>query len=143
MYFLLEREMNVQYIGASERRNGKCRAQAHSLSRFHAPRSRFSWIYPGNTQLLIAGWFAPKSFSWRLPVWKTSRSLNALTCRGESSPNDFPDLESLEAATLQFQTRYNQIAEPFKWKYTKDDLKKTLSKIPAHTDPIDQMRLAA
>jgi len=59
------------------------------------------------------------------------------------TPNDFPDLESLEAAILQFQTRYNQIAEPFKWKYTKDDLKKTLSKISAHADAIDQMLLAA
>jgi hypothetical protein len=59
------------------------------------------------------------------------------------TPNDFPDLGSLEVAILQFQTIYNQIAEPFKWKYTKDDLKKTLSKIQAHTDAANQMQLAA
>jgi hypothetical protein len=47
------------------------------------------------------------------------------------TPNDFPDLETLEAAMLQFQALYNQVGKPFKWKYTKDDLKRTLSKIHA------------
>jgi len=59
------------------------------------------------------------------------------------TPNDFPNLESLEAAILGFQALYNQIAKPFKWKYTKDDLKKTLSRIQAHTDTGNQVRLAA
>ncbi len=59
------------------------------------------------------------------------------------TPNDFPDLGSLETAILHFQALYNQIAKPFKWKYTKDDLKKTLSKIEAHTDDANQIRLAA
>jgi hypothetical protein len=59
------------------------------------------------------------------------------------TPNDFPDLKALEDAIFQFQDMYNQIAKPFKWKYTKDDLKKTLEKIQAQTDTINQLRRAA
>jgi hypothetical protein len=59
------------------------------------------------------------------------------------TPNDFPDLETLETTILQFQDLYNQIAKPFKWKYTKDDLKKTLEKIQPQTDIINQVRQAA
>jgi hypothetical protein len=59
------------------------------------------------------------------------------------TPNDFPSLESLEAAILEFQALYNQVAKPFKWKYTKDDLKKTLEKIQARRDTASQLRMAA
>jgi len=59
------------------------------------------------------------------------------------TPNDFPDLETLQRTILQFQALYNQIAKPFKWKYTKDDLKKTLEKIQAQQDTINQVRFAA
>jgi hypothetical protein len=59
------------------------------------------------------------------------------------TPNDFPDLKSLETTILQFQDLYNQVAKPFKWKYTKADLKKTLDKIQAQTDTINQVLLAA
>jgi DDE superfamily endonuclease len=59
------------------------------------------------------------------------------------TPNDFTDLQSLQLAILQFQALYNQIAKPFKWKYTKDDLKKTLLKIRAREAPNDYDRLAA
>jgi hypothetical protein len=59
------------------------------------------------------------------------------------TPNDFPDLESLEKTIFEFQTLYNLIAKPFKWKYTKDDLKKTLERIQAQTEIINQVRLAA
>jgi hypothetical protein len=59
------------------------------------------------------------------------------------TPNDFPNLETLEMTIFHFQALYNQIAKPFKWKYTEDDLKKTLSKIRAPTGRTDQVRLAA
>ena len=59
------------------------------------------------------------------------------------TPNDFASLESLETAILQFQALYNQIAKPFKWEYTKDDLKKTLSKIRAREAQTDPYHLAA
>jgi hypothetical protein len=59
------------------------------------------------------------------------------------TPNDFLHLEALETAIYEFQTIYNRIAKPFKWKYTKDDLKRTLSKIRPQTGTTDQPRLAA
>lgn len=59
------------------------------------------------------------------------------------TPNDFPDLEALETAILRFQDLYNQIAKPFKWKYTKDDLKKTLAKIHDREAIADCRLLAA
>ena len=37
-------------------------------------------------------------------------------------PNDFKSLESLKARILGFQSYYEQIAEPFEWKFTRNDL---------------------
>ena len=45
------------------------------------------------------------------------------------SPNDFNDLTELETRILDFQSFYTSMAKPFKWKYTQEDLKQTLSKI--------------
>jgi hypothetical protein len=59
------------------------------------------------------------------------------------TPNDFADLQSLKTAILQFQGLYNQIAKPFNWEYTKDDLKKTLAKIRAREARNDTYHLAA
>lgn len=59
------------------------------------------------------------------------------------TPNDYPDLQTLEKSILQFQDIYNEIGKPFKWKYTKEDLKKTLSKIQAHGGLTECQRLAA
>ena len=45
------------------------------------------------------------------------------------TPNDFKDLDEVERQLMQFQLYYEQIAKPFKWKFTKDDLKRILAKI--------------
>lgn len=44
------------------------------------------------------------------------------------TPNDFADLDTLEAHLLAFGRRYEQIAAPFEWKFTRDDLHKLLAK---------------
>jgi hypothetical protein len=44
------------------------------------------------------------------------------------TPNDFEDLDTLEAQLLAFGRRYEQIAAPFQWKFTRDDLNKLLAK---------------
>ena len=44
------------------------------------------------------------------------------------TPNDFPDLETLEAHLLAFGRRYEQIAAPFQWKFTRQDLHTLLAK---------------
>ncbi len=38
------------------------------------------------------------------------------------TPNDFPDLDTLERTLLEFGRRYEQIAAPFQWKFTRADL---------------------
>jgi hypothetical protein len=38
------------------------------------------------------------------------------------TPNDFSDLDTLEGQLLAFGRRYEQIATPFEWKFTRSDL---------------------
>ena len=42
---------------------------------------------------------------------------------------DFADLDDLAARILAFQDRYNRSAEPFGWKYTRDDLNRHLDRL--------------
>lgn len=42
------------------------------------------------------------------------------------TPNDFPDLRAVEKRLLDFQIRYQEVARPFKWKFTRKDLKEKL-----------------
>ena len=44
------------------------------------------------------------------------------------TPNDFADLDTLEQHLLAFGRRYEQIATPFQWKFTRQDLHKLLAK---------------
>jgi hypothetical protein len=44
------------------------------------------------------------------------------------TPNDFESLIELENRILSFQTEYEKVSTPFEWKFTRDDLKKLLSR---------------
>ena len=44
------------------------------------------------------------------------------------TPNDFEDLAALEAQLLAFGRRYQQIAAPFQWTFTRQDLDRLLAK---------------
>ena len=48
------------------------------------------------------------------------------------SPNDFHTLDEIEARLLDFQQYYEQIATPFEWKFTKNDLNALLERIAGH-----------
>lgn len=48
------------------------------------------------------------------------------------TPNDFFDLAEIEARLAAFEQRYNAVAEPFDWKFTRDDLNRLLARIAAH-----------
>jgi hypothetical protein len=48
------------------------------------------------------------------------------------TPNDFNDLQELEARILSFQSLYESTAKPFEWKFTRDDLRDLLSRLSAH-----------
>jgi hypothetical protein len=52
------------------------------------------------------------------------------------TPNDFDSLDTLEQRLLAFGRRYEQIAEPFEWKFTRQDLERLLHRLdskPPHT----------
>jgi len=46
------------------------------------------------------------------------------------TPTDFADLDTLANRVLAFQEHYEQIAAPFEWKFTIDDLHRVLAKTP-------------
>jgi len=50
------------------------------------------------------------------------------------TPNDFKDLETLEQKLLGFQSLYEEIAKPFKWKFTKEDLNRILSNLSEYNN---------
>jgi hypothetical protein len=45
------------------------------------------------------------------------------------TPNDFASLAEVEERLLRFQERYEQIAQPFQWKFTRQDLTALLAKL--------------
>jgi transposase-like protein/transposase len=55
------------------------------------------------------------------------------------SPNDFDDLDIVVELLTDFETRYNQTARPFKWKFTTTDLADLMARLDRHqattTDP--------
>ena len=46
----------------------------------------------------------------------------SITQRKVLTPNAFPDLDTLQRTLLAFGRRYEQIAAPFQWKFTRQDL---------------------
>lgn len=56
------------------------------------------------------------------------------------SPNDFDDLDAVVDRLAAFETRYNEAAKPFRWKFTTTDLADLLDRLDRHrptitTDP--------
>ena len=50
------------------------------------------------------------------------------------APNDFHCLDETQARLMAFQQQHQQIATPFEWKFTTDDLTALLDRIAAHED---------
>ena len=55
------------------------------------------------------------------------------------TPNDFHSLTRVRERLLQFQVHYEEVARPFEWKFTRDDLHRLLAKLSAE----EETRLAA
>jgi transposase len=51
------------------------------------------------------------------------------------TPSDFTGLDQIRDRLAAFQTRYNAIARPFTWKFTRADLSDLLRRIDAHDKP--------
>ena len=45
------------------------------------------------------------------------------------TPNDFGDLDAVERRLLAFGERYQQIATPFEWRFTRADLRRLLERL--------------
>ncbi len=45
------------------------------------------------------------------------------------TPNDFANLDALAERLLTFQERYEQVAQPFAWKFTRHDLDRLLLRL--------------
>ena len=45
------------------------------------------------------------------------------------TPINFADLDTLERTLLAFGRRYEQIARPFEWKFTRKDLQNVLDRL--------------
>lgn len=45
------------------------------------------------------------------------------------TPSDFESLEDLENRILKFQTEYEDVAKPFEWKFTREDLNNLITKL--------------
>jgi transposase len=58
------------------------------------------------------------------------------------SPNDFTDIDQIRDRLATFETRYNAVAKPFNWKFTRTDLDDLLNRIDAH-EAQRPLRLAA
>jgi hypothetical protein len=48
------------------------------------------------------------------------------------TPNDFYHLDQISDRLAGFEERYNQLAEPFDWTFTRDDLNDPLDRIAQH-----------
>jgi hypothetical protein len=48
------------------------------------------------------------------------------------TPNDFTDLSQIRDRLAAFETRYNAIAKPFRWTFTRTDLNDLAHRIEAH-----------
>ena len=57
-------------------------------------------------------------------------------------PNDFDNTAALARALNQFEHRYNQIAEPFDWSFTRQDLTELLDRLDQRQDDVP-LQLAA
>ena len=49
------------------------------------------------------------------------------------TPNNFPDLDTLQQTLLAFGRRYEQIATPFEWKFTRADLDRLVHRLDLPT----------
>jgi hypothetical protein len=66
----------------------------------------------------------------------------SITQRKVLQPNNFADLEAVEQTLLAFGRRYEQIAMPFEWKFTRRDLDKVLDRLNQASDPTAAQKAA-
>ena len=83
--------------------------------------------YPKHPQLILV--HSPIHASWlnQIEIYFSIVQRKVLT------PNDFTELSQVPERLLAFQNRYEAIAHPFKWEFTRDDLTNLMKKLDAPT----------
>jgi hypothetical protein len=66
--------------------------------------------------------------------WVTQPPVVSIIQRKVVTPNDFTDLDQITDRLAAFEDRYNTVAKPFDWRFTRDDLARLLERIAGH-DP--------
>jgi hypothetical protein len=91
-----------------------------SSHRGQASIERLEGAYP-NLRLI----HLPIHASWlnQIEIWFSIVQRKVLT------PNDFADLDAVEARLLAFQARYELLAQPFEWKFTRADLASLMARL--------------
>ncbi len=59
------------------------------------------------------------------------------------TPNDFTDLDQIRDRLAAFEDRYNAVAAPFNWRFTRNDLNDLLDRLAAHEAATIAHRIAA
>jgi hypothetical protein len=59
------------------------------------------------------------------------------------TPNDFTDLDQIRDRLAAFEDRYNAVAAPFNWRFTRNDLNDLLDRLAAHETATIAHRIAA
>lgn len=105
-----------------------------SSHRGHASVERLRRWYPNAIQV-----HTPVHASWlnQVEIYFSVVQRKVLT------PNDFHDLDAVEARLLEFQALYEQHAKPFQWKFTRQDLKRMLHKLSKELQPTKLLQEAA
>jgi transposase len=69
--------------------------------------------------------FTPTHASWlnQVEIYLSIVQRKVLT------PNDFDDLAAVEERLLAFERHYEEIAQPFEWKFTRTDLDRLLERL--------------
>jgi transposase len=108
----------------------------------YASAKRVFWIVDNgsshrgqaSTDRMAAAW--PNAVLVHLPVhasWLDQAEIFfSVIQRKVLTPNDFTDLDQIRDRLAAFETRYNAIARPFDWKFTRTDLSDLLLRIDAH-----------
>jgi len=101
------------------------RAKIHGRSKCCAARLRERWP-------TIIGVHTPVHASWlnQVEIYFSVLQRKALT------PNDFASLGELEERLFAFGERYEQVANPFEWKFTRRDLRRLLRKLREREHPL-------
>jgi DDE superfamily endonuclease len=108
----------------------------------YASADRVSWIVDNGSSHRGAASAGRMASTWpnarliHLPVhasWLDQAEIYfSVIQRKVLTPNDFTGLDQIRDRLAAFEARYNQIARPFTWKFTRTDLDDLLRRIEAH-----------